>query len=145
MKLYPSLEENGLLCNLCSLLYNGYRVSFPGVKRPERGANRPPPSSAEVEERIELYLYSPSGPSRAKFIFYHVLLRNFWETDYEGAFWFVTFCRLTKSFRHFEGSLCFQFKGQAVHRQPQGNSILLWFQYNQKYKYIQSSHNLFLK
>jgi hypothetical protein len=25
-----------------SLLYNGYRVSLPGVKRPRRGVNRPP-------------------------------------------------------------------------------------------------------
>jgi hypothetical protein len=37
--------------------------SFPGVKRPGRGADHPPPSSAEVKERVELYLYSPSGPS----------------------------------------------------------------------------------
>jgi hypothetical protein len=48
--------------SLPSLLYNGYRVSFPGVKRPGRNVNHPPPSSAEVKERIELYLYSPSGP-----------------------------------------------------------------------------------
>jgi hypothetical protein len=33
------------------------------VKRSRRGFNQPPPSSAEVEERIELYLYSHSGPS----------------------------------------------------------------------------------
>jgi hypothetical protein len=46
-----------------SLLYNGYRVSFPGVKRPNRGVDHPPSSSAEVKERVELYLYSPSGPS----------------------------------------------------------------------------------
>jgi hypothetical protein len=46
-----------------SLLYNGYRVSFPGVKRPGRGVNHPHPSSAEVKERVELYLCSPSGPS----------------------------------------------------------------------------------
>ena len=34
-----------------------------GVKRPGRGVDHPPPSSAEVKERVELYLYSPSGPS----------------------------------------------------------------------------------
>jgi len=37
--------------------------SFPGVKWPERGVDRPPPSSAVVKERAGLYLYSPSGPS----------------------------------------------------------------------------------
>jgi hypothetical protein len=42
---------------------NGYRVSFPGVKRPGRGVDHPPLSSARVKERVELYLYSPSGSS----------------------------------------------------------------------------------
>ena len=37
--------------------------SFPGVKRPGRGVDHPPPSCAEVKERVRLYLYSPSGPS----------------------------------------------------------------------------------
>jgi len=37
--------------------------SFPGVKRQGRGDDHPPPSSAEVNERIDLYLYFPSGPS----------------------------------------------------------------------------------
>ena len=37
--------------------------SFPRVKRPERGIDHPPTSSAEVEERVELYLSFPSGPS----------------------------------------------------------------------------------
>ena len=46
-----------------SLLYDRHRVSFPRVKRPGRGANYPPPSSAEVKERVALYLYSPSGPT----------------------------------------------------------------------------------
>ena len=41
---------------LHSLLYNGYHVSFPGVKRPGRGVNHPPKSSAEVKERVELYI-----------------------------------------------------------------------------------------
>jgi len=36
-------------------------VTFPGVKRPRCGADNPPPSSAEVKERVQLYLYSPSG------------------------------------------------------------------------------------
>jgi hypothetical protein len=48
---------------LPSLLYNAYKVSFPGVKRPGRGVYHPHSSSAEVKERVELYLYSPSGPS----------------------------------------------------------------------------------
>jgi hypothetical protein len=37
--------------------------SFPGVKRPGRGDDRSPPSSAEVKERVELYFYAASGPS----------------------------------------------------------------------------------
>jgi hypothetical protein len=37
--------------------------SFPGVKRPGRGIGHPPTSSAVVIERVELYLYSTSGPS----------------------------------------------------------------------------------
>jgi len=37
--------------------------SLPGVKWPGRGVDHPFPPSAEVKERVELYLYSPSGPS----------------------------------------------------------------------------------
>ena len=37
--------------------------SFPGLKRPGRGADHPPTSSAEVKERVGLYIYSTSGPS----------------------------------------------------------------------------------
>ena len=35
--------------------------SFPGVKRPGRGVDYPPQSSAEVKERVQLYLCSPIG------------------------------------------------------------------------------------
>ena len=35
--------------------------SFPGVKRPGRGVDHPPPSSAEVKERVELYRFFPMG------------------------------------------------------------------------------------
>ena len=37
--------------------------SFPGVKRPGRDIDHQPTSSAEVKERVELYLYSSSEPS----------------------------------------------------------------------------------
>ena len=39
--------------------------SFPEVKRPGGGVDLPPihPSSAEVKERVEIYLYSTSAPS----------------------------------------------------------------------------------
>ena len=37
--------------------------SFPGVKQPGRGLDQRTSSSAEFKERVELYLYSPPGPS----------------------------------------------------------------------------------
>jgi hypothetical protein len=56
-----------------NLPYNGYRVSFPWVKRPGRGVNYPSPFSAEIKQRLELYLYYPSvafmDGSRASFTF----------------------------------------------------------------------------
>ena len=48
--------------NKNNLLHNGYRV-FPVVKWPGPGVERPPLSSAKVKERVELFLYSTSGPS----------------------------------------------------------------------------------
>ena len=41
-----------------TLLYNGYRVSAPGIKRPEYGVDHPPQSSAEIKERVKLYISS---------------------------------------------------------------------------------------
>ena len=37
--------------------------SFPGIKRTGCGVDHPPASSAEVEGRVELYIYSPCGRS----------------------------------------------------------------------------------
>ena len=48
-------------------IISGFNIStycfLPGVKRPGRGVDHPPPSSAEVKEKVELNLYSPCGPS----------------------------------------------------------------------------------
>jgi hypothetical protein len=37
------------------------RALFLGIKRPGRGVDHPSPSSAEAKQRVELYLFSPSG------------------------------------------------------------------------------------
>jgi len=48
---------------LSSLVYNGYWVSFPGLKRPRHDVDQSPLPSSEVKKKVELYLFSPSGPS----------------------------------------------------------------------------------
>ena len=45
------------------LLYDRHRLSLSGVKRLEHGVNHQPLPIAEVKKRVDLYLYSPSGPS----------------------------------------------------------------------------------
>jgi hypothetical protein len=44
-----------------SLLYSGYRGIFPGLKRFGLGVEHPPLSSSKVKEKVEVYLYCPSG------------------------------------------------------------------------------------
>ena len=57
---FSALVENGHGAHTAT--YTMGTGSFPGVKRLGRGVDHPPPSSAEVKERVELYFYSPSGP-----------------------------------------------------------------------------------
>jgi hypothetical protein len=45
----------------CSLLYNGYRVSFPGVKRPRSGANHPPHLAPRLKKEQSYTSTSPLG------------------------------------------------------------------------------------
>jgi len=51
-------RPGGSLSLLCALVTG----SFPGVKRRERCVDDPP-SSTEIKEGVELFLYSPSGTS----------------------------------------------------------------------------------
>ena len=56
--------------------------SFPAVKRPGRGADHPPLPKRRGHERVELYLYSPCGPSwpvlgRTLFYMYIHILHSF--------------------------------------------------------------------
>ena len=73
-----------------SLLYNMYRIFFPGVKRPGRDLDHPPPYSADVKERIELNLYSLSRTSRPVLggIVPFPLRYNSWDTEekYENTY-----------------------------------------------------------
>ena len=46
-----------------SLLDNGYRASFPRIKQSVGVVDNTPPSSTDVKERVEIYLYFSSGSS----------------------------------------------------------------------------------
>jgi hypothetical protein len=54
---------------------------FRGIKRPGRGVNHPPPYGAKVEEKVEVYVCSPSGSSwlvgRANIGFYIYLIWSY--------------------------------------------------------------------
>jgi len=58
---------------------------FPGLKRPGRGVDHPPPSSAEVKERIDLYLYFLSGASWSRANFTFILLFAIFFRPYDDA------------------------------------------------------------
>jgi hypothetical protein len=51
-------------------------ASLPRIKRPGSGVDHPPSSSAEVKERLQLYIYSPLG-LRGLFYLYLLHLNTF--------------------------------------------------------------------
>jgi hypothetical protein len=76
-----------------------------GVKRPGCEADHLPPSSAEVKERVELYLHSPNTP--------------LWRGDQlKLRDNFITFCniRYIILIRQYENSHTFRFTGSSSHR-----------------------------
>jgi hypothetical protein len=50
--------------------------SISGVKQPGCGIDHPPSSSAEVKERVELHINSPSGPSWPFLIIFEKIVRG---------------------------------------------------------------------
>ena len=82
-----------------SLLYNGYRVSFQGVRRSGRGIDHPPQCSAKVKERTRLHCHSgPSWPvigctllltfDSMHFFFFFLLFLMTPYQPHEGTGWF---------------------------------------------------------
>ena len=59
--LFRGSNLGGGSARFSATVQNGPRP--PWVKRPGLGVDYPPQPSAEVKERIELYIYSHSGPS----------------------------------------------------------------------------------
>lgn len=68
-------------------LYNIFRFSFPGVKRPVSGVDHARQIISEVNERVErvqIFLYSPAGPSWP--VLGSALPLPYWyRLDWEGA------------------------------------------------------------
>jgi hypothetical protein len=64
------------LCGQTSLIFNGYRGSLPGIKRPERGFDYSFPHSAEVKNEWSstfTFFICLLGVDRYSFIFNKVL------------------------------------------------------------------------
>jgi len=58
---FPARVQNGPGAHPAT--YTTVTLSFPEVKRPGRGVDHPPHLAQRFEERVQLYLYSPSGRS----------------------------------------------------------------------------------
>jgi len=59
----PNGERFSTPVQTCPGAYPAPYTMSRGVKWPGRGVDHPPPFNVSVKEKIELYLYSPSGPS----------------------------------------------------------------------------------
>jgi hypothetical protein len=92
--------------------------SFWGVMWPGHGVDHPPLSSTQVKERVELYLYSPSGPMRPVLgwtLPYYInnqkctilwlellaeLTVHVFLSKQQSCLWFFSYCHLNWTFLH---------------------------------------------
>jgi len=56
-------------------VYNGYWLSFPGLKWPGHGIDKPPPPSATIKDH-ELYIYSSAGSSWPVLVNYLICMKS---------------------------------------------------------------------
>jgi len=100
--------------------------SFPGVMRPGRGVDHPPPSITGVKERVELYLYLPPPLPRA-FVAYSRVNCTYTFTMYFGrsvrplSGTTQTCCRVVNKWTR-DVQLLSEFKSPLVH---QHNGMML--------------------
>jgi len=91
--------------------------SFLGLQWPGRGVDHPSSSSPEVKERVELYLYSPSGPlwpflgGTSLFAFAIVLVADFVSFPFKflqhECYRTYLFILASTEFTCFSGFVCF--------------------------------------
>ena len=75
------------------LLYNDCRV--PQLERSGCGVNHPPLPSADVKERVQLYLYSPLGPcGRCTLVFFYQIPLKFVQTNAGNQYTVFNYVRL---------------------------------------------------
>jgi hypothetical protein len=78
----------------CSLLFNVYQGSFPGVKWPGREVNHSPASSAKIKNEWSYTSAIPichHGMDRENFIFYHLIQLEF---NHPNVIWTVPILKL---------------------------------------------------
>ena len=91
------------LVHAFSVLQNGYRVSFPGIKRPEDGLYDPPSCIAEVKETVE---FTPTPP-----LCLHGRLQGVLYLDLYFSIFFL-FSLLVSSFNIFDHTTVLQSYGK---------------------------------
>jgi len=87
--------------------YTRSTESFPEVKRPRLGSNHPHSSSAEVKERVELYLYSSSGSSLPVLVWTFLTLPFMASETHTEDFCAMKTCSVVGWYQRFGVTNCF--------------------------------------